>query len=128
MIALRESAKPTLLLIVFTAVGAAQPTLAQDRIARIHERYVFADMHAHPSRFHRANVPRITAEEIARYRRGTMDIVVSTISTDAIYSGNYVKRDGSQVPRGHTAHSTRSTLGGPIEIPSEKTSSWTAGS
>lgn len=88
MIALRESAKPTLLLIVFTAVGAAQPSLAQDRIARIHERYVFADMHAHPSRFHRANVPRVAAEEIARYRRGTMDIVVSTISTDAIYSGN----------------------------------------
>ena len=100
MIALRVSAKLTLLLIVFTTVGAAQPSLAQDRIARIHERYVFADMHAHPSRFHRANVPRITAEEIARYRRGTMDIMVSTISTDAIYSGNYVKRDGTQVPRG----------------------------
>ena len=44
-----------------------------------------ADMHAHPSRFHRADVPRITNEEIARYRRGGIDVVVCNISTDTPY-------------------------------------------
>jgi hypothetical protein len=61
---------------------------------------VFVDMHAHPSRFHRANVPRIEPDELARYRRGLMDVVVCNISTDAAFSGNYVKRDGTDVKRG----------------------------
>ena len=55
-------------------------------------------MHAHPSRFHRANVPQIEAEEIARYRRGLIDVVVANISTDAIYSGRFVERDATEVP------------------------------
>ena len=71
---------------------------AQDRVAAVHERVAFADMHAHPSRFHRANVPQIEAEEIARYRRGLIDVVVANISTDAIYSGRFVERDGTEVP------------------------------
>jgi membrane dipeptidase len=72
-------------------------TAQEDRVARIHDRFVFADMHAHPSTFHRANVPRIEPDEIARYRRGLMDVVVANISTDAIYSGRYVQADGTRV-------------------------------
>jgi len=69
-----------------------------DRLAAIHARTPFVDMHAHPSRFHRANVPRIEAEELARYRAGLIDVVVANISTDAIYSGRYVQADGTEVP------------------------------
>jgi membrane dipeptidase len=57
-------------------------------------------MHAHPSRFHRDNVPRIQAEELARYRHALIDIVVCNISTDAVFSGGYVTRDGTEVKRG----------------------------
>ena len=71
----------------------------EQRIAAIHERYVFADIHAHPSRFHRANVERIGAEEVALYRRGLIDLVVCNVSTDAAFQGGYVKSDGSEVPR-----------------------------
>ncbi|UCC83571.1 MAG: membrane dipeptidase [Gemmatimonadota bacterium] len=71
-----------------------------DRIERIHRDFVFADTHAHPSRFHRANVPRIGADEIANYQRGYIDVVVATISTDAVYGGGYVERDGTRVERG----------------------------
>lgn len=71
-----------------------------ERIARIHRNVVFADTHAHPSRFHRANIPRIGADEIARYQRGHIDVVVAAISTDAAYSGGYVERDGTRVDRG----------------------------
>ena len=69
------------------------------RIAGIHERFVFADMHAHPSRFHRANVEMIGAEEVLLYRRRHMDIAVSNVSSDAAYDGGYTRRDGTQVPR-----------------------------
>jgi hypothetical protein len=34
------------------------------RVVAIHEQAVFADMHAHPSRFHRANIESNLAEEI----------------------------------------------------------------
>jgi hypothetical protein len=77
--------------------GAGQ---SANRVAAIHQHVVFADMHAHPSRFHRANVPSIEPDELARYRRGLMDIVVCNISTDAVFSGDYVKRDGTDVKRG----------------------------
>lgn len=77
--------------------GAGQ---SANRVAAIHQQAVFVDMHAHPSRFHRANVPRIEPEELARYRRGLMDVVVCNISTDAAFSGDYVKRDGTEVKRG----------------------------
>src|SRR5690606_19334887 len=53
-----------------------------------------------PSRFHRANVERIEPEELDRYRRGSIDIVVANISSDAAYGGGYVQRDGTRVPRG----------------------------
>src|SRR5262245_50068300 len=69
------------------------------RIAAIHERFVFADIHAHPSAFHRANVDRIDSAELARYRRGQIDLVVTNISSDAAYQGGYTKRDGTSVER-----------------------------
>jgi membrane dipeptidase len=75
-------------------------TQSASRVAAIHQRVVFVDMHAHPSRFHRANVLRIEPDELARYRRGLMDVVVCNISTDAAFSGDYVKRDGTEVKRG----------------------------
>ena len=71
----------------------------EQRIAAIHERYVFADIHAHPSRFHRGNVERIGADEVALYQRGLIDLVVCNVSTDAAFQGGYVKPDGSDVPR-----------------------------
>jgi membrane dipeptidase len=71
----------------------------QRRIAAIHERFVFADIHAHPSQFHRANVERIGRDEIARYRRGLIDLVVSNVSTDAAYHGGYTNRDGTSPRR-----------------------------
>jgi membrane dipeptidase len=87
--------------LAIAAVNAAQP--APDdrgrRIAAIHERVVFADIHAHPSRFHRANVTRIDADEIARYRRGSIDLVVANVSSDAAFHGGYVRRDGTQLKR-----------------------------
>jgi len=69
------------------------------RLASIHERYVFADVHAHPSRFHRANVERIEQDELARYRRGLIDLVVCNASSDAAFQGGYIRRDGTAVPR-----------------------------
>jgi membrane dipeptidase len=71
---------------------------APDRVAAVHERTPFVDMHAHPSRFHRANVPRILPDELARYRASLMDVVVANISTDAIYSGRFTQADGTEVP------------------------------
>ena len=71
-----------------------------DRIASIHEATVFADVQAHPSRFHRGNVERVAPEELELFRRGTMDLVVAKVSTDAPYTGNYVLRDGTDVPAG----------------------------
>jgi dihydroorotase len=71
----------------------------QGRIEAVHERTVFADVHAHPSRFHRANIERIGADEIARYQRGLIDLVVCNISSDAAYHGGYTARDGSSPKR-----------------------------
>jgi membrane dipeptidase len=56
-----------------------------------------ADMHSHPSRFHRANVSRIEPDEIERYRRAGIDVVVANISTDTPYRGGYVERDGTEI-------------------------------
>lgn len=77
--------------------GAGQ---SADRVAAIHNDAVFVDMHAHPSTFHRANVPRIEPDELALYRRALMDVVVCNISTDAVFSGGYVTREGWEVKRG----------------------------
>ena len=60
-----------------------------------------ADMHAHPSRFHRADVPRITNEEIARYQRGGIVVVVCNISTDTPYRGGYIEPDGAEIATGN---------------------------
>ena len=70
------------------------------RIRAIHEHFVFADMHAHPSRFHRADVDTISAEEIENYRSRHMDVIVANISSDMAYSGGYTTRDGDRVERG----------------------------
>ena len=83
------------------AAHATQPSTdeRERRIAAIHEKYVFADIHAHPSRFHRANVARIEKAEIDRYRRGLIDVVVCNVSSDAAFHGGYTRRDGTTVPR-----------------------------
>jgi len=70
------------------------------RIRAIHEHFVFADMHAHPSRFHRNDVETITAEEIENYRSRYIDVVVANVSSDMAYSGGYTNRDGERVERG----------------------------
>jgi len=75
------------------------PDELNDRIERIHKLYPFVDTHAHPSRFHRANLERIEKEELDRYRRGLMDMVVCAVSSDAAFQGGYTNRDGSQVRR-----------------------------
>lgn len=83
---------------VWIALSGATGSGQDDRVGRIHDRFAFADMHAHPSRFHRANVPQIEPGEIARYRRGLIDVVVANVSSDAIYSGRFVRSDGVEVP------------------------------
>ena len=70
------------------------------RVLSIHEQSVFADMHAHPSRFHRRNIESITADEVELYRQQTMDLVVANISSDMAYDGSYFKRDGTKVEKG----------------------------
>lgn len=91
---------PTLALLVATACASAPAHTDRDRrAAAIHADQVFADIHAHPSRFHRADVDRIDAAEIERYRRGRIDIVVANISSDAAFQGGYTARDGTAVPR-----------------------------
>ena len=60
-------------------LAIAQPHGPSDRVRAIHERVVFADVHAHPSRFHRSAVAQIEADEIARYKRGLIDLVARTI-------------------------------------------------
>ena len=98
--------RDTLLVVVVVALcGCATskieiPDDVDARIAAISARYVFADMHAHPSRFHRANVETIAAEEIEIYRRNHMDLVVANISSDMAFGGGYTNRDGSRIDRG----------------------------
>ncbi|MDH3611928.1 MAG: dipeptidase [Gammaproteobacteria bacterium] len=97
--------KAALLLLVVTVLTACEstPTLETDpdpRIVAIHEHAVFADMHAHPSRFHRENIESITAAEIEVYRRSTIDLVVANISSDMAFDGAYVNRDGTEVKEG----------------------------
>ncbi len=77
----------------------AEAAARDERVARIHESYVFVDVHSHPSRFHRANVEKIEPEELERYRRGNMDLLVANVSSDAALQGGYTKRDGTEVPR-----------------------------
>ena len=76
------------------------PAEMDSRIAKIHETYVFADMHAHPSRFHRANVETVLPEEIEIYRSNYFDVFVANISSDMAYDGEYFNRDGTEVPKG----------------------------
>lgn len=101
----RTLSRPSWLVLLFPALLACsespQPEPVVDaRVLAIHEQSVFADMHAHPSRFHRANVESITAEEVDLYRSQTMDLVVANISSDMAYDGNYFLRDGSKVEKG----------------------------
>ena len=100
MCSVRILALATPILMVVAVGPTFGATQSASRVAAIHQRVVFVDMHAHPSRFHRANVLRIEPDELARYRRGLMDVVVCNISTDAAFSGDYVKRDGTEVKRG----------------------------
>ena len=81
--------------------AASQESLEarEARMHSIHERYVFADLHAHPSRFHRAYVDRISRAEIMLYQFGLIDLVVANVSSDAAFQGGYARRDGTRVPR-----------------------------
>ena len=80
---------------------ATEITAAIDqRIAAINQDFVFADIHAHPSRFHRANVPSISDEEIDLYLSRRMDLVVANISSDMAYTGSYTNADGTKVEKG----------------------------
>jgi membrane dipeptidase len=91
-----------LALLPLAGTVAAQTATAaerEQRAARIHASHVFADIHAHPSRFHRVNVDRIADTELERYRRGLIDVVVANISTDAALQGGYIARDGTAPAR-----------------------------
>jgi len=88
-----------LLLSVLSASHAGRGLAGQSRAEAVHDRVVFADIHAHPSRFHRANVDRIDKDEIERYRRGLIDLVVCNVSSDAAFQGGYTRRDGTEVKR-----------------------------
>ena len=68
------------------------------RILEIHKKWVFADMHGHPSHMHRDNVPRITEEELNHYRHAHFDIITADATTDNRVQGNYTLRDGTYVP------------------------------
>jgi N-acyl-D-amino-acid deacylase len=96
--ALRVVSFPVMLLCAAVAPLAGQGN-HDARLRAIHDRYVFADIHAHPSAFHRANVERIERAEIDRYKRGLMDLVVANVSSDAAYQGGVTNRDGTRVPR-----------------------------
>lgn len=94
-----------LLLFVVPLFAACTPASVEapepdPRVIAVHEQSVFADMHAHPSRFHRRNIEGISADEIALYSRSTMDLVVANISSDMAYEGRYVNRDGTEVEDG----------------------------
>lgn len=88
-----------LLLAACSGGDSAPGTAAATRAEAVHERFVFADVHAHPSRFHRANLEQIEPEEIARYQRSDIDLVVACVSSDAAQQGGYTQRDGTEVPR-----------------------------
>ena len=90
----------TVALVVACESSRVPPAEPDPRVIAIHEQSVFADMHAHPSRFHRSNIKGITAEEIDLYRRSTMDLVVANISSDMSYDGGYVNRDGTKIEKG----------------------------
>ena len=79
--------------------SGSETSTPDERVAAIHENHVFADIHAHPSRFHRANIEKIEPEELAVYQRGNIDLVVANISSDAAFHGGYTKPDGSTVDR-----------------------------
>jgi len=83
-----------------TATEDTRETAPDPRVAEIHETAVFVDMHAHPSRFHRANVESISPEEIEIYRKSYVDVAVANISSDMAYDGRYTKRDGTLVEGG----------------------------
>lgn len=88
---------------VLVAACDKAPTISPEmdaKIAAINEAYVFADMHAHPSRFHRENVETILPEEVEVYRSNYFDLFVANISSDMAFDGKYVKRDGTEVSKG----------------------------
>lgn len=83
------------------AVSGQEPGPASGSRPGAAERPLRVDIHAHPSRFHRADAPRISDEEIARYLDRGMDAVVATISTDTPYRGGYVLRGGTRIETGN---------------------------
>ncbi len=70
------------------------------RVLEIHETTVFADMLAHPSRFHLENVETIAPEEIQIYKNSRIDLVVANVSSDMAFDGRYTNRDGTFIDDG----------------------------
>jgi len=89
-------------LLIMIGVGLFQgcsPARTNRSSHLIRQNFVFVDMHAHPGRFHRADVDRISREEIFLYRKQKIDLVVCSVSSDAIYRGGYVSSVGRRVKR-----------------------------
>ncbi|MEW6670617.1 MAG: membrane dipeptidase [Thermodesulfobacteriota bacterium] len=89
---------------VFMMIGAGLflgcgPVKTKSLPQIVRQRLVFADMHAHPGLFHRANAERIPLEEISLYRRQNIDLVVCSVSADAVYRGGYVNSAGTLIKR-----------------------------
>ena len=89
----------TLLLLAGAVVGKDINKDLNTKLKSISSHFIFADMHAHPSRFHRSNLDSISEEEINRYKLHNINVVVASISTDMAYEGNYDTKNG-KVPRG----------------------------
>tara|TARA_B100000586_G_scaffold122788_1_gene88643 strand:- start:347 stop:1420 length:1074 start_codon:yes stop_codon:yes gene_type:complete len=88
-----------LLLFAGSVVGKNIKKDLNTKLKSISSQFIFADMHAHPSRFHRSNLDSISEEEINRYKLHNINVVVASISTDMAYEGNYDTKNG-KVPRG----------------------------
>ena len=89
----------SILLLAGSVNGVEQKKDLDARIKSINSQFIFADMHAHPSRFHRSNIDSISEEEIHRYKVHNINVVVASISTDMAYTGNYDTENGT-VPEG----------------------------
>ena len=80
-------------LLLFPLVLSAEPAPARDgdawtRYHRIRDRQIFADVHAHPSRFHRDDVERVGERELSIYRREGFGVVVCSVSSDAAFQAD----------------------------------------
>ena len=57
------------ILISITGFFTCYSNNIEDQIKNTAQKFIFADMHAHPDRFHRADIPSISSKELNIYRR-----------------------------------------------------------